>query len=113
MASLHPKNAVKYVGNPSKTNAVPAILWLAVALVALTTLRNKALPSAASMGTIAIGTAVVVFIGTFAPRLVEWFLLALLVVVALGAAPQLEAFLSQVGSNFGSLAPSATGGTAR
>jgi glucan phosphoethanolaminetransferase (alkaline phosphatase superfamily) len=113
MASLHPKNAVKYVANPSQTNAVPAILWLVVALLAVTTLRNKALPSVSTMGAIAVGTAVVVFLGTFVPRLVEWFLLALLVAVSLGAAPQIQAFLQSVGANFGSLTPSATGGTAR
>jgi len=114
MASLHPKNAVKYVANPSTTNAVPAILWLVIALVAVTTIRKGSFPSAGTAGAIAIGTAVVVVIGTMAPRLVEWFLLALLVAVSLGAAPQIQAVLTAAGANFSSLAPSATsGGTAR
>ncbi len=108
MATIHPKGAVRYV------NAVPAILWLVVGLVAVTTLRQKALPSPGTMGAIAIGTAVVVLVGTLVPRFVEWFLLALLVAVALGAAPQIQAFLTAVGGNFSTLAPSATaGGTAR
>jgi hypothetical protein len=108
-----PKATVRYVANPSKTNAVPAILWLVIALIAVTTLRNKALPSPGTMGAIAIGTAVVVGIGTFVPRFVEWFLIALIVVVALGAAPQITAFLSDVAVNFSRLAPSTSGGTAR
>lgn len=94
--TFHPRGAVRFVQSPGRaSDRTPAILWLTIALLALWTLRNRAIPDAGQALTAAIAIGAVVLLGSVAPRLVVWILLALVVAATLGATPSLIAYLEQ------------------
>lgn len=100
-AALHPirgpQRAARFVARPTReADRTPAILWLTLALLALWSLRNGALPNAGQALTAAIGIGILVLLGSVLPRFVFWVLFALVVAAALGASPQLIALLEQI-----------------
>lgn len=92
-----PQRAVRFVASPGRaSDRTPAILWLTIALLVIWSLRNGVLPNAAQTLTAAVAIGALVLLGSVAPRLVFWLLLALVVAAALGASPQIIAFLDQI-----------------
>ncbi len=107
---IDPARAAHYVQRPgSPGDRIPAILWISAAILALLAIRQGHWPSANQVGVMLAGVAVVVLAGSFAPRVVTWFLLAVLIAAALGAAPQIAALAAGAQQRIAAAAPT-TGG---
>lgn len=93
LSTYHPARAVAFAsGKKSAYNWVPALLWLWLAVVGLLVIRRRGLPTQGEIVTVGAGAGGVVLIGSFAPVIVFWGLVALLVAAALNT-PGLGGFI--------------------
>ncbi len=105
---VHPGKAAHFVARPgSAGDRIPALIWIGLAIIALMTVRQGRFPTAQQAGTMLVALLVVILLGSVAPRIVTWFLLAILVAAGLGAAPQLIAYAQSAGNRVAALAPAA------
>ena len=106
---VHPGRALAYAtaGNQARStkggNLIAAILWLYLGIVGLVVIRRGGqLPTQGQFVTLAGGAGAVVLAGSFAPKMVLWFLVALLIAAAL-TTPNLSTFLTSVDARVAAL----------
>ena len=81
--AANPKNAVSHFQKGGTTNMTPALLWLWLLLVGISTMRNGALPSRDQAISWIVVAGVVVGAGAFFPTEVALALVALVVAAVL------------------------------
>lgn len=109
-----PRRAARYYTRGKLTSTksleIPAILWLWVLLVGLAAIRRGSLAfDRPEVALFAILAGLSVLAGTVAPRIVQLFLVGLLLAGVLGAAPQVESFLADLQARIDAIYGNAVG----
>jgi hypothetical protein len=98
LGSQHAVTAVRK-GDVSGSGNVPAILWLALLLIGVWSVRNGRLPDPRSMGMVVAAVGAIVLVGSVVPRVAVWALFALLFASVIGGAPTIAAFVNSLARN--------------
>lgn len=94
--AANPKNAVAHFRRGGTTNMTPALLWLWLLLVGVSTIRSGSLPDRDQATSWAVVAGVVVAAGAFFPTEVALALVALVVAAALNVSGPLTAYFNKL-----------------